>query len=224
MAEQAGLLKKIVSYLFPIILKTYRTGINGTLEVTLSNGRKILDTARSNYSFGSVQRIMNKGLKKIHFNQDIKAILVLGLGGGSIVQTIRTAFKSEAFITLVEIDPGMIAIAQEEFGIAAYPGIRIIQADAADFIQTCQDSYDLIVVDVFIIDTIPAIFTEPDFLISLTKRLRPGAKLIYNTMRQTLDRAVFHRLITLLAQQGLRIKVAELQEDTNDLILGEKNG
>ena len=188
MAEQAGLLKKIASYFYPIILKTYRSGINGTLEVTLSNGKKILDTARSNYSYGSVQRILTKGLIGIHFNNNINSILVLGLGGGSIVQTIRTAFKSAAFI------------------------------------QTCQDSYDLIVVDVFIIDTIPAIFTEPDFLISLTKRLRPGAKLIYNTMRQTLDRAVFHRLITLLAQQGLRVKVAELQEDTNDLILGEKNG
>jgi spermidine synthase len=224
MAEQAGLLKKIVSYLYPIILKTYSSGINGILEVTLSNGRKILDTARSNYSYGSVQRILERGLKEIHFNQTIKSVLVLGLGGGSIVQTIRVTFKSEAFITLVEIDPEMIAIAKKEFGIAAYPGIRIIQADAVDFIKTCRDTFDLIVVDVFIIDTIPAIFTEPDFLIALTKRLNPRAKLIYNTMRQTLDRTVFQSLISQLAEQGLRIKVAELLGDTNDLILGEKNG
>jgi predicted membrane-bound spermidine synthase len=215
-------MRKLFSYIIPIIVKTYPSKINGILEVTLLNGRKVLDTARTNYSYGSVQRILQKGLREIQLNQEVKSILVLGLGGGSIVQTIRETFQSQAFITLVDIDPQIISIAKNEFNLLRFPGITLLESDAYVFIQNCPGTFDLIVVDLFIIDIIPPVFTQADFLQRLAAKMNPGAKLIFNTLRHTLDRNVFEGIINQLAAQGLRMWVAPNVEHTNDLILGEK--
>ena len=90
-------MKRILSYLYPIQLKKYYSPINGKIEVKLIDGKKILDTQKSNFSYGSLQRILRYGLKKIDFNMDTDRILVLGLGGGSIIQTIREEFNSNAY-------------------------------------------------------------------------------------------------------------------------------
>src|SRR5215210_5278624 len=139
-------MRKLLSYLIPIIVRTYPSNINGILEVTLLNGRKVLDTARTNYSYGSVQRILQKGLRQIKLNREVKSILVLGLGGGSIVQSIRETFQCQASITLVEIDPQIIAIAKNEFNLLRFPGITILESDAYAFIQDCADTFGLEVV------------------------------------------------------------------------------
>jgi hypothetical protein len=97
-------MKKILSYIFPFRLKNYYSKINGPLEVNLINGKKILDTRWNNYSYGSLQKILHKGLSQIGSPENYERVLVLGLGGGSVIQTIREDFKSNAFIELVDIE------------------------------------------------------------------------------------------------------------------------
>ena len=109
-------MKKLLSYLFPITLKKVNSEINGKLEVNLINGKKTLDTPTSNYSYGALQKVLHKGLSIIKFDSNVKKVLVLGLGAGSIIDTIRNDFKSAAYIELIENDPEVIKIAKDEFG------------------------------------------------------------------------------------------------------------
>jgi len=215
-------MKKILSYFLPITLRKYHTDNNGILAVTLFKGKKLLDSAISNYSYGALQRILYKALLKLPFDRHTQDILVLGMGAGSIVQTIRNKFQSTAHITLVELDAGIIRIAEEAFQISAFKNITIVHDDAFVFIKNTADNFDLVIIDLFIIDTIPEIFTKKDFLHAIAKKIRPGGKLIYNTIRDTLDRVVLAEIITELVNNGLETKILQKLDGSNDIILGKK--
>ena len=214
--------QKIVSYLLPIKLHTFQTEHSGTLAVTLFNGKKMLDTAISNYSYGPLQRILHKALKKLPFDPSTQNILVLGMGAGSIIETIRKNFGSNAHMTLVEFDAAIISVAEKEFGMAAFSDIKIIHADAIGFMRTNNKQFDLVIVDLFVIDTIPGACTEADFLNQISQSLAHGSKLVYNTIRDTLPAATLGTMITVLNSFGVHTRILKKIESSNDIILGEK--
>jgi len=216
-------MKRILSYLFPIQLKKYNSSINGQIEVNLFNGKKMLDTSNSNFSYGSLQRILRYGIKKIGFNKDTNRILVLGLGGGSIIQTIREEFNSKAYIEAIDIDPKIIEIAKNDFNIERFENLKIVQADANEYLLTCKTSFDLIIVDIFIIDTIPVIFTQPEFIDNLKNHLNQKGYIIFNTMKQTMTTDIFRRITNTFAEDSnLTVKVFNDVEGTNNLIVANK--
>lgn len=212
-------MKRILSYIFPFRIKQYTSEISGPLEVSYINGKKILDTNNSNYSFGSLQRILHKGLLNINFDSRFNTILVLGLGGGSVVETIREDFKSAAFIELVEIDPEIISIAKKEFSVDRFTNINIVCADAANYINSSDSKFDLIIVDIFVDNNIPEIFTQPDFIKKLALRINTNGIILFNTMRDTLKNNTLLLIINTFSESGLTIKLMEKVESSNDLII-----
>lgn len=72
-------MKKLLSYLFPIT-KKISSNINGELEITWADGKKYLNSLHANYSYGSLQKILDFGLSKVNFHQEAN-LLLLGLGG-----------------------------------------------------------------------------------------------------------------------------------------------
>ena len=106
---------RLLSYIYPITKKV-ESKYNGTLEITWHNGKKYLNTKNANYSYGSLQRILRFGLQKIDISQ-CENILILGLGAGSVIETLLKELKYENFVTAIEIDPVIIYIAKKEFNI-----------------------------------------------------------------------------------------------------------
>jgi spermidine synthase len=215
-------MKKALSFIVPVTLRKYSSKYSGTLELNLVNGKKILDTSRSNYSYGSLQKILHKGLQQVKFGNHFNNVLVLGMGGGSIVKSIREDFSSAASIMLVEIDPEMISIAKNEFNVEKYGNLSIINEDAATFLQHSRNTFDLIVVDLFIIDVVPEIFTRPEFINNLFVHLNPGGSLIFNTLRKTMPFQQFLYLKDEFLSLGLKVKVLEKVSQTNNLLVAEK--
>ena len=215
--------KKIISYLFPIRLKYLESPINGPMEVNLVDGRMTLDTQSSNYSYGSLQMILHYGLEKIGLSNQTHTIMLLGLGGGSVIQTIREDFKCQAYIEAVDIDPVIIEMAVDDFKINRFENIKIIHADAYQFVMNSSDLFDLIIVDLFIIDTIPVIFTTPAFLDSLKNHLTSKGKIIYNTMKRTMSTENLNLIKSQFEEDShCHVKILKNVEGTNHLILVEK--
>ncbi|MEI6311710.1 MAG: methyltransferase domain-containing protein [Bacteroidota bacterium] len=217
-------MKKILSHLLPITLKKYHSTWSGIIEINLNNGRKVVDTATSNYSYGSLQKILSKGLHQLALpRQDLKNILVLGMGAGSIVQTIREEFECDAILDLVELDETMIEIAKNEFQIHKYSNIKIIIAEANQFVYDCTKSYDLIIIDLFVIDTIPEVFTDKKFIQQVIHLLNSSGAILFNTMRSTLDRKVFQAMQNVFKEANLTVEVLENVYYSNDLILVKRS-
>jgi len=176
-------IKKVLSYIYPFTRK-YNSEINGTLEVTTYNGRKILDTKNANYSYGSVHRIFRACISTINLNK-VKSTLLLGLGAGSVVDLLRNEFSYKGALTAIELDEKIIKIAKSEFNVESFGALNIIQGDAFEKVKELNKRYDLVIVDLFIDNTIPQQLYELDFWKTLHHRLADNGIIIFNTIKET---------------------------------------
>lgn len=211
------LLQRLASYLFPII-RRIPSEHSGYLEVTLSNGRKVLDSSNANYSYGSLQRILRFGLSKIPLKAS-DHVLLLGLGGGSVVATLRQEFQFAGHITAVDIDPAVIQIARQEFGIVPAPNLRIACADAFDFVKTQPETHAVIIVDLFIDNRVPDPFLSAEFWQHIADKTAPGGWVIFNAIAGLTDAARVHRQLRNL---GFAVQEHTRVEGTNTLLLAQR--
>jgi spermidine synthase len=205
-------IKLLLSYLFPFTQKR-QSVFSGNLEVTLINGRKVLDSAHANYSYGSLQRILKFGLTEI-FNPNINSVLVLGLGGGSVIETLRNEFNFNKHITAVEIDPVVIQIARDEFGISTSDNLVILCEDAYSFIHQNTQRFDLIIVDLFIDNTVPDKFLTPSFWQAINQRLHTSGVILFNSMHNNID-----PIKNILSAMGYTTTEHHKVENTNTLLI-----
>lgn len=216
-------IQNLLSYLVPIPLKTYPSPWSGVLEINLVNGEKVLDTRISNYSYGALQKTLYRGLKEIQFTDQIKQVLVLGMGGGSVIQTLREKFYSTAAIDAVEIDPVVIQIARKEFHIDRFEPLNIIEADAYDFVFESSKKYDLIVVDVFLGNRIPEKITEMDFFQAVLYLLNPGGSMLFNVMKVTYSDEKLEQLLSYFEYHPFTFRVIRNILRSNHLIIATRN-
>ena len=102
----------------------------------------------------------------------IKRVLVLGLGGGSIPVYLHR-FLPEVTIAVVEIDPGIISAARTYFGLRETSRLRLIESDGRVFLNRHPEPYDVIMVDVFTGSYIPFHMMTKEFYQLVRSRLNP---------------------------------------------------
>lgn len=177
----------LFSYLFPKVEKTVYSEINGDIEITWQNGKKVLNTQNANYSYGNLHKVMLFGLKKVKLTT-VNHVLLLGLGGGSAIKILRENLQYKRQITAVEIDPEMIAIAKNEFKIYSDKNTTIVCQDALDFVADTTTKFDLIVVDIFVDILVPDEFYSSNLWKQLAARIQKGGSVIFNAgMNAQLD-------------------------------------
>jgi spermidine synthase len=211
--------QKILSYFFPRTRKI-RSEFSGDLEVTVSNGRKVLDSLNANYSYGSLQRILKFALGQVDL-APVRHVLLLGLGGGSAVATLRLDFNYKGCIRAVDIDPVVIRIAREEFGILQSEQLRIVCADALAFVETDTQQYGLVIIDLFIDNQVPGKFLAPAFWQQVCQLMSPGGHLIFNTISQNSGAALVKPELVRL---GLEVREFAAVERTNTLLIATLAG
>jgi len=178
------MIKRLLSYLLPIKIHQKKSEFSKNLEVTWNNGYLVLDSENTNYSFGSLQRVLKKGLKYIGYDRIKKfdSILILGVAGGSIIETLKNDLKFEGKITGVEIDPAAIEIANKYFGLDQFNNVEIIIDDAFEFVLKTKEKYDLIVIDIFQDTTMPNFLFEDFFINRINFLLNINGFILFNTM------------------------------------------
>ena len=178
------MLKKIFSYILPFTILKQKSNISQTLEVTWVNGELVLDSQNTNYSYGSLQRILRKGLKFIGFEriQSMNNILILGVAGGSVIKTLVNEIHFKGKMTGVEIDKSIIEIANQYFHLNQIENLQIIIDDAFEFVLKTKDKYDLIIIDIFQDTTMPNFLFEKFFTDRLCLILNPKGYILFNTM------------------------------------------
>jgi len=213
-------LKKILSYIWPTTQR-YTSTYNNTLEVTYIDGKKLLDTQNANYSYGSLQKILEFGISKIDI-QNTKNILLLGLGGGSVIKSLREKFKYRKNIVAVEIDPQVIKLAKEEFEITASEKLQIIQDDAFQYIKKTKKEFQLIIVDLFIDTKVPAVFYEEEFCKNLKKLIEVNGYLIFNAGIELGKNSKITTRIIKNFGSGMEFTVFKKVNSTNTLLIALK--
>ena len=213
-------MKKLLSYLWPLTTKL-DSDHNGVLELTWYNGKKLLDTKNANYSYGLLQKVLETGLKEIDLSK-VNSVLLLGLGGGSVVKSLREKFNYTGSIHAIELDAKVIAIAESEFGISNSQNLSIEQGDALSFVKHCSSKYDLIIVDLFIDTLVPEQFLGYDFCNELTNI--SSYFILYNLGIELPKDDLAHEVSTFFKNSNdYKVNILKKVEQKNTLLLVEKN-
>lgn len=159
-------------------------------------------------SGGIMETIMEKAFREVRKTkqQPVKKALLLGLGAGTVVKRLRR-YWPEAQIIAVDLDPIMLTIGKQYFGVDQNPKINLIVGDAINLVnnsrsvlwseqQKTTEKYDLIVIDLYL---------ETDFPI---KKIQ--------------EKQFLNNLNNLLIKDGMvvinRLNWGYHRQDTNDII------
>jgi spermidine synthase len=219
------LFKKLLSYLYPITLFKANSDISKTIEVTLSGGELVLDSKNANYSYGSLQRVLRLGLKRIGFSKIVKMdnILVLGIAGGSVIKTLTQEIKYKGKITGVEIDEYIIDIANRFFKLNQIKNLNLVIDDAFEFVLKTREKYDLIIIDIFQDTKMPNFLYEDFFKDRILFLLKEQGFILFNTM--ILDKESEIKNKDYVAYYKSKVKSVEVVsniENFNEIIITQR--
>jgi len=110
---------------------------------------------------------------------EIKKVLMIGLGGGSISSYLGR-FMPHVEIDTVEVDPGVITAAKKYFGMKETARVRYLEGDGRVFLNRRKETYDLILLDAFQGGYVPFHLLTKEFYALLKQRLAPGGAAVFN--------------------------------------------
>ena len=216
--------KKLLSYIIPHTIFKQKSSISKNLEVTWTNGKLVLDSENTNYSYGNLQRILRKGLKEIGFDRikEMNNILVLGVAGGSVIKTLVDEINFNGKITGVEIDKAVIEIANEYFSLNEIPNLEIFIDDAFDYVLKTTNKYDFIIIDVFQDTKMPNFLFQSFFIDRICFLLNPKGFILFNTMVLNENQKKINLdFIRNFDTNKYNIKKIKKMDETNELLLIE---
>lgn len=114
------------------------------------------------------------------FNPMPRAVLMVGLGGGSLAKFIRKHLP-QTHVTAVEVDPRVIAAARAHFELPPDDDtLAVIEADGALFVKQQADSADVILLDGFDAGNQVEALATQKFYTVCRRALKPGGVLVVN--------------------------------------------
>lgn len=107
------------------------------------------------------------------FRPDATRVLVVGLGGGTVPERYHQDYLGIR-VDVVELDPQIIAVSRRYFGVPSDDRLRLIAQDGRLFIARAAEQYDIMLLDAYLIDTIPFHLATREFYQTVKRRLSPG--------------------------------------------------
>ena len=196
---------------------------NGSV-MTLQFGRQRADLVQSQVDVASPRRLMVEYsmlmLSGLLYQPDPERILVVGLGGGVLPRELHHHFP-DALVDVAEIDPEILAVAQQYFGFRTDERLRVHIGDGRVFIhrqgrKVPLERYDLIVLDAFNADYIPFHLMTREFLEEVKAVLADDGVVVANVFSD--NRLCDAELKTFAAVFG-RCQVFMGVESTNAMIV-----
>jgi spermidine synthase len=82
------------------------------------------------------------------WNTNLSKVLMLGLGGGSAQRSFLHHYPAVAIET-VELDPVVVQVATNHFGVPIHGRHRVHVSDGRNFLRRSRERYDLVVLDAY---------------------------------------------------------------------------
>jgi spermidine synthase len=106
-------------------------------------------------------------------------ILVLGLGGGDIARILE-GINANWHLTMIELEPEVVVVAKQYFGITDTVHRSIVVANAKKYMESNIKKYALVIVDLYSGDSIPTFVISNKFLVNVRHALRKEGLAIFN--------------------------------------------
>lgn len=174
-ADQTVLYEKASAYSTIVVteeehgLRTLRFGKNGARQSVVKLGDP-------DYLALPYARVALVGLA---LSEEPRRMLVVGLGGGTLPMFLRKHYPN-ATIDAVDIDPEVVDVAKKFFGFREDELMNAHVGDGRQFIEKLRQPYDVIFLDAFGSDSVPAHLTTQEFLRAVRRAVTPGGVVVGN--------------------------------------------
>jgi spermidine synthase len=114
----------------------------------------------------------------------IRSVLVIGLGSATVPR-LFLHYYPKAKVWAAEIDPVVVEVAKQYFGMTDDPRLTVETIDGRVFLKRSREQFDLIFLDAFGANryglTVPPHLATREFLEEAKSRLTPNGILVYNS-------------------------------------------
>lgn len=136
-------------------------------------------------------------------------ILTIGCGAGVLATMLA---RQGAQVTVVDVNPASFDIARQYFSLDAR--VTCVVDDGVLFLKTCDTVYDVLVLDAYEGNEIPASFLKPSFAALARSRLRPKrGRFFANVFLPWPDAPAARRYGNLLARSFGTVRVLDEESD-----------
>jgi len=175
--------KKWWSYVTPVVLEMTGSEQNPELAVLLNRGRLQLLSGNAIYSWDDLYRNFMIAFERLNIrDRKIEDVMLLGLGLGSVPFMLERKFDRLYYYTAVEWDETVAELASRYTLSRLESPVNVVVADAELFVEICEETFDLLIVDIFEDDLTPPQFETLDFLRACDALLNPGGMLLFNRL------------------------------------------
>ncbi len=198
----------------PKVLEAFTSNFSGQVEVRKLGRDLYVTTGGLTQSGGLINELWTKTFKKIPKKELLnKKWLILGLATGTVAKIIAQKYAPLQMVG-VEIDPLMLEVGYNYFGLDQIPNLEIVTADANDYVHQTKQKFDWVVIDTYVGDQLPTFVYDQKFLIAI-KRLAQRA--IFNHLFY--DAAKKIKAETLVRQLKMVFPTLKLHRELTNLLV-----
>lgn len=110
-----------------------------------------------------------------------RRVLFLGAAGGTSVKQLVTVYP-EVEVVGVELDGKVIEVAKTFFGLGGHPRVRLVEQDARFYLESVDERYDVIDIDLYVTGHIPFFCTTREFFQLAKERLTERGLIMMNVL------------------------------------------
>lgn len=118
----------------------------------------------------------------IVFVPEPRRVTLIGLGGGTITKHWLAEHADVELMTVAELDPAVIDAARRWFDLPVSDHLRIEARDGRLHLASLRDAQDVILMDAYLVDTLPAHLATRELFALARSRLAPGGVLASNVI------------------------------------------
>jgi spermidine synthase len=145
--------------------------------------------------------------------------LLIGLAGGTIARQLTAAYGPIP-IEGVEIDPDIVAVGRQYFGLDRLGNVDVVVADGRYALKTSDQTFDLIGVDAYRQPYIPFQLTSQEFFQEVADHLQPDGVAVVNAGRTTTDYRLVDVLGATMRSVFPYVVAVDVAQYTNTILVG----
>lgn len=180
----------LMSWLYEYL--TVPSEINGTIKCWRNLGEWQVAVGETGQSGPYLDTMWKRAVRKVPNRKSVRRILILGLGIGSSIEAYYKRFPT-AKVTVVEIDPVMVELADRFTFLKGRQRPEILLGDAREVVPTLKGRYDLIVFDMFIGQDAAQTTRQGDFIDTTIRLLAADGSILVNAYLEQDIFALFQR-------------------------------